>query len=66
LCLQITDFAAFAAVVHAISAETDVMLALAKDAVFFAGAARFVLVALGAGEAGCHGLTLLGRKRKQK
>lgn len=64
--MEVAGFAAFAAVVHTVSAETDIVLALAEDAVFFTGAARFVLIALGAGKAGGHGLTLRGRKRKQK
>jgi len=42
------------------------MHSLAEDAVFFAGATGLVLIALGAGEAGCHEKTLLGRRRKQK
>jgi hypothetical protein len=50
--MQIAGFAAFAAVVHAVSAEPDIVLALAKGAVFLAGAAGFVALALGAHEAG--------------
>ena len=56
--MQITDFAAFAAVIYAISTETDIVLALAEHAIFLAGAAGFVAIALGAGEAGCHRVTL--------
>lgn len=54
MCLQVTDFAALPAIVGAVGTKAHLVSALAEDAVFLAGAAGFVAIALGAGKAGCH------------
>jgi hypothetical protein len=64
--VQIAGLATFATVIGTVPAESDIVLALAEDAILLADAARFLQIALRADKTGSHMLTVLAGGTKAK